>query len=175
MCIRVRFTIWKEGLRKGKSPIVHRTLGTKEQMLVYDDELANEVSSVRVPLDMRKRWSLEKDECIILGEMAVSIERYFSQPMDIEWAKDGVTGEIYIVQARPETIHSKAEHNKMLMYKIDEKLASDLKRKGRVMASGQAVGKRIGVGKVRVFRSYSEVLDKKRELGKLLDLSLIHI
>ena len=65
------FTIWKEGLRKGKSPIVHRPLGSKEQMLVYNDELANEVSSVRVPLDLRKRWSLERDECVMLGEMAV--------------------------------------------------------------------------------------------------------
>ncbi|MEC7425768.1 MAG: pyruvate, water dikinase, partial [Candidatus Thermoplasmatota archaeon] len=166
------YTIWKEGLRKGKSPIVHRTLGSKEQMLVYDDELANEVSSVRVPLDLRKRWSLERDECVMLGEMAVLIEDYFDQPMDIEWAKDGVTGEIYIVQARPETIHSKSEHNKMLMYKIDEKIASELKREGRVIASGQAVGKRIGVGKVRVFRTYSEVLSKKRELSKLLDSGL---
>ena len=166
------FTIWKEGLRKGKSPIVHRTLGTKEQMLVYDDELANEVSSVRVPLEMRKKWSLDRDECVKLGEMALLIEKYFDHPMDIEWAKDGVNDEIYIVQARPETIHSKAENNKILMYKIDENLASSLKRDGRVLASGQAVGKRIGVGKVRVFRSYSEVLDKKRELSKLLESGL---
>ena len=166
------FTIWKEGLRKGKSPIVHRTLGTKEQMLVYDDELANEVSSVRVPLEMRKKWSLDRDECVKLGEMALLIEKYFDHPMDIEWAKDGVNDEIYIVQARPETIHSKAENNKILMYKIDENLASSLKREGRVLASGQAVGKRIGVGKVRVFRSYSEVLDKKRELSKLLESGL---
>ena len=166
------FTIWKKGLRKGKSPIVHRTLGSKEQMLVYDDELANEVSSARVPIDMRKRWSLDRDECVKLGEMAVLIEKYFDQPMDIEWAKDGVDNEIYIVQARPETIHSKTQGNKILMYKIDEKLASNLKRQGRVIASGQAVGKRIGVGKVRLFRSYSEVLDKRREFGKLLDSGL---
>ena len=98
------FTIWKEGLRRGKSPIVYRTLGTKEQMLVYDEQLANEVSTVRVPLEMRKRWSLEKDECVRLGEMAMQIEQYFEQPMDIEWAKDGLTGEIFIVQARPETV-----------------------------------------------------------------------
>ncbi|MDP7388404.1 MAG: PEP/pyruvate-binding domain-containing protein [Candidatus Thalassarchaeaceae archaeon] len=163
------FTIWKEGLRRGKSPIVYRTLGTKEQMLVYDEQLANEVSTVRVPLEMRKRWSLEKDECVRLGEMAMQIEQYFEQPMDIEWAKDGLTGEIFIVQARPETIHSRVKSNKMLMYKIDAKLASKLKKEGRVVATGQAVGKRIGVGKVRVFRSYSEVLDKKRELSNLID------
>ena len=115
-------------------------------MLVYDEQLANEVSSVRVPLEMRKRWSLEKDECVQLGEMAMQIEQYFEQPMDIEWAKDGLTGEIFIVQARPETIHSRIKSNKMLMYKIDAKLASKLKKEGRVVATGQAVGKRIGVG-----------------------------
>ena len=115
---------------------------------------------------------MDSDECVKLGGMAVLIEKFFGRPMDIEWAKDGVDNEIYIVQARPETIHSKTDGNKILMYKIDERIASNLKRQGRVIASGQAVGKRIGVGKVRIFRSYSEVLDKRREFGKLLDSGL---
>ena len=89
--------------------------------------------------------------------------------MDIEWAKDGVTGDLFIVQARPETIHSKAQSNKMTIYKIDEKLADSLKKQGRVLATGQAVGKRIGTGKVRLYRTYSEVLEGKRELRKLLE------
>ena len=75
--------------------------------------------------------------------MALKIEDYFAKPMDIEWAKDGVTGDLFIVQARPETIHSKAQSNKMTIYKIDEKLADSLKKQGRVLATGQAVGKRI--------------------------------
>ena len=163
------YTVWKEGLRQDKFPIVHRTLGSKEQMMIYHEEAANEVQSIAVPYEERRRWSLTRDECIQLAQMALNIEDYFAKPMDIEWAKDGVTGDLFIVQARPETIHSKAQSNKMTIYKIDEKLADSLKKQGRVLATGQAVGKRIGTGKVRLYRTYSEVLEGKRELRKLLE------
>ena len=163
------FTVWKEGLRQNKFPIVHRTLGTKEQMMIYHEEAANEVQSIAVPYEERRRWSLTREECVELAQMALKIEDYFAKPMDIEWAKDGVTGDLFIVQARPETIHSKAQSNKMTIYKIDEILAESLKKDGRVLATGQAVGKRIGSGKVRLYRTYSEVLEGKRELRKLLE------
>ena len=166
------YTIWKEGLRKHKFPIVHRTLGSKEQMMIYHEEAANEVQSIAVPYEDRRRWSLTKEECIELAQMALKIEDYFAKPMDIEWAKDGVTGDLFIVQARPETIHSKAETNKMVIYKIDEILADSLKKDGRVLATGQAVGKRVGTGKVRLYRTYSEVLEGKRELRKLLEAGM---
>ncbi len=163
------YTVWKEGLRLKKFPIVHRTLGSKEQMMVYHEEAANEVQSIAVPYEDRRRWSLTRDECVELAQMALKIEDYFAKPMDIEWAKDGVTGDLFIVQARPETIHSKAESNKMTIYKIDEIFADSLKKEGRVLATGQAVGKRIGTGKVRLYRTYGEVLEGKRELRKLLE------
>ncbi len=163
------YTVWKEGLRMEKFPIVHRTLGSKEQMMIYHEEAANEVQSIAVPYEDRRRWSLTRDECVELAQMALKIEDYFAKPMDIEWAKDGVTGDLFIVQARPETIHSKAESNKMTIYKIDEIFADSLKKEGRVLATGQAVGKRIGTGKVRLYRTYSEVLEGKRELRKLLE------
>ena len=163
------YTVWKEGLRQDKFPIVHRTLGSKEQMMIYHEEAANEVQSIAVPYEDRRRWSLTREECIELAQMALKIEDYFAKPMDIEWAKDGVTNDLFIVQARPETIHSKAQGNKMTIYKIDEKLADSLKKKGRVLATGQAVGKRIGSGKVRLYRTYGEVLEGKRELRKLID------
>ena len=163
------YTVWKEGLRQDKFPIVHRTLGSKEQMMIYHEEAANEVQSIAVPYEERRRWSLTREECIELAQMALKIEDYFAKPMDIEWAKDGVTGDLFIVQARPETIHSKAQTNKMTIYKIDEKLADSLKKDGRVLATGQAVGKRIGTGKVRLYRTYGEVLEGKRELRKLLE------
>ena len=163
------YTVWKEGLRQDKFPIVHRTLGSKEQMMIYHEEAANEVQSIAVPYEDRRRWSLTREECIQLAQMALKIEDYFAKPMDIEWAKDGVTNDLFIVQARPETIHSKAQGNKMTIYKIDEKLADSLKKKGRVLATGQAVGKRIGSGKVRLYRTYGEVLEGKRELRKLID------
>ena len=163
------FTVWKEGLRAGKFPIVHRTLGSKDQMMVYHEEAANEVQSIAVPFEDRRRWSLTKEECVELAHMALKIEDYFQRPMDIEWAKDGITDELYIVQARPETIHSRARSNKMTVYKLDEIMAQQLKDDGRVMATGQAVGKRIGGGKVRLYRTYGEVLEGKRELRRLLD------
>ncbi|MEC8258293.1 MAG: PEP/pyruvate-binding domain-containing protein, partial [Candidatus Thermoplasmatota archaeon] len=163
------YTVWKEGLRLEKFPIVHRTLGSKEQMMIYHEEAANEVQSIAVPYEDRRRWSLTRDECVELAQMALKIEDYFAKPMDIEWAKDGVTGDLFIVQARPETIHSKAESNKMTIYKIDEIFADSLKKEGRVLATGQAVGKRIGAGKVRLYRTYREVLEGKRELRKLLE------
>ncbi len=163
------FTVWKEGLRRDKFPIVHRTLGSKDQMMVYHEEAANEVQSIAVPFEDRRRWSLTRDECVELAHMALKIEDYFQRPMDIEWAKDGINDELYIVQARPETIHSKAHDSKMIVYKIDEILAQKMKDDGRVMATGQAVGKRIGTGKVRLYRTYGEVLEGKRELRKMLD------
>ena len=163
------YTVWKEGLRLEKFPIVHRTLGSKEQMMIYHEEAANEVQSIAVPYEDRRRWSLTRDECVELAQMALKIEDYFAKPMDIEWAKDGVTGDLFIVQARPETIHSKAESNKMTIYKIDEIFADSLKKEGRILATGQAVGKRIGTGKVRLYRTYGEVLEGKRELRKLLE------
>ncbi len=166
------YTVWKEGLRKHKFPIVHRTLGSKEQMMIYHEEAANEVQSIAVPYEDRRRWSLTKEECIELAQMALKIEDYFAKPMDIEWAKDGVTGDLFIVQARPETIHSKAETNKMVIYKIDEILADSLKKDGHVLATGQAVGKRVGTGRVRLYRTYGEVLEGKRELRKLLETGM---
>ena len=166
------YTVWKEGLRQHKFPIVHRTLGSKEQMMIYHEEAANEVQSIAVPYDDRRRWSLTKEECVELAQMALKIEDYFAKPMDIEWAKDGITGDLFIVQARPETIHSKAESNKMTIFKIDEIFADSLKKDGRVLATGQAVGKRIGTGKVRLYRTYGEVLEGKRELRKLLETGM---
>ena len=163
------FTVWKEGLRKDKFPIVHRTLGSKDQMMIYHEEAANEVQTIAVPFEERRQWSLTREDCIELARMALKIEDYFDKPMDIEWAKDGLSGELFIVQARPETIHSKAETSKMTVYKIDEVLTTKLKKEGRLIASGQAVGKRIGTGKVRLYRTYAEVLEGKRELRKLTD------
>ena len=163
------FTVWKEGLRRNRFPIVHRTLGSKDQMMIYHEEAANEVQSVTVPFEDRRRWSLSRDECIELAHMALKIEDYFGKPMDIEWAKDGISDELFIVQARPETIHSKLEKSKMTVYKIDAILAERLKKEDRVIATGQAVGKRIGCGKVRLYKTYGEVLDGKRELRNLID------
>ena len=166
------FTVWKKGLKMGKYPIVYRTLGSKEQMMVYNEEVSNEVQTVPVSIDDRKKWSLDSTEIMNLAKMGLVIEDYFGRPMDIEWAKDGISGDIFIVQARPETIHSKASDAKMTLYKIDEKLASRLKKEGRVIAEGQAVGKRVGSGVVRLYRTYSEVMQGRKDLQDLINTGL---
>ena len=166
------FTVWKKGLKMGKYPIVYRTLGSKEQMMVYNEEVSNEVQTVPVSIDDRKKWSLDSTEITNLAKMGLVIEDYFERPMDIEWAKDGISGDLFIVQARPETIHSKASDAKMTLYKIDEKLASRLKKEGRVIAEGQAVGKRVGSGVVRLYRTYSEVMQGRKDLQDLINTGL---
>ena len=166
------FTVWKKGLKMGKYPIVYRTLGSKEQMMVYNEEVSNEVQTVPVSIDDRKKWSLDSTEITNLAKMGLVIEDYFGRPMDIEWAKDGISGDLFIVQARPETIHSKASDAKMTLYKIDEKLASRLKKEGRVIAEGQAVGKRVGSGVVRLYRTYSEVMQGRKDLQDLINTGL---
>ena len=77
------FTVWKDGLRKDKFPIVHRTLGSKDQMMIYHEEAANEVQTIAVPFDQRRKWSLTREDCIELARMALKIEDYFDKPMDI--------------------------------------------------------------------------------------------
>ena len=166
------YTVWKKGLRMGKFPIVYRTLGGKEQMMVYNEESTNEVHTIQVSIEERKKWSLTKEECVSLAEMGLKIEDFFGKPMDIEWAKDGISNELFIVQARPETIHSKSSKSKMMLYKIDEKLTSKLKKNGRVIAEGQAVGTRVGTGMVRLYRTYADVVQGRRELQSLIDTGL---
>jgi len=156
------FTVWKEGARLGNSAVVHRVLGSKDVRMIYADDGIHDVNTIEVPLDMRRAWSLNEEECHELAQMALSIEDHYGQPMDIEWAKDGESGLMFIVQARPETVHTRSDGAKMLRYLMEPALTERLKRNGKVLASGQAVGKRIGNGRVRKYRSYHEVLDKKR-------------
>ncbi len=156
------FTVWKEGLRKEKFAVVHRHLGGKDMRMVYAEGGVNEVTTVHVPIEERRAWALTSLECRRLAEMGLAIESHYGMAMDIEWAKDGLNGELYIVQARPETVHSKREKAKLIRYRMDDALASSLKKKGAVLATGQAVGKRIGRGRVRLFHSYEQVVSGKR-------------
>lgn len=162
------YTVWKEGLRRGNFAIVHRVLGSKDTRMIYAHGTVNEVTTVNVPLEERRAWSLSNKECRQLAEMALAIEEHYGQPMDIEWAKDGVSDQLFIVQARPETVHSKTSAAKLIRYRMDETLTSILKKKGMTLAIGQAVGERIGCGKVRSYRSYEEVLEGKRAIRKRL-------
>ena len=161
--------LWKEGIRKGFSSVVHRQLGAKDKALVYATQGGTATESVDVHAARQRQWSLTREEAVELARMAITIEDHYGKPMDIEWAKDGYSGQLFIVQARPETVHSGHEaRSVMRTYRMDPKLVASLEDGGRVLARGQAVGTRIGRGKVRVYEDYEEVIVRKRELRNRL-------
>ncbi len=162
------FTVWKEGLRRGYSAIVGRHLGAKDIAMVYGGQGGTGTESIDVSHARRRAWSLTREEITELARMALAIEEHYGQPMDIEWAKDGRSQDIFIVQARPETVHATAEPARMTRYVMDADLVSRLISEGKVLARGQAVGTRIGAGRVRLYNSYEEVILKKRELRQRL-------
>jgi pyruvate,water dikinase len=147
------FWVHKPGLARGFRPILRRERGEKATRLVYGDTRA--LREERVPRPERARLCLADDEVLVLARWSVAIEEHYSRragqptPMDIEWAKDGRSGQLYVVQARPETVHSQARSPRIEIYR--------LRGAGRVRVTGKSVGSRIGVGPVRVVRSASEL------------------
>ena len=142
--------VHKPTARLGFASVVRREAGDKRLKLIYDEGGSKPVKEVRVPFDDRKRLVLSDAEALRLANWAIAIETHYSQrsghptPMDLEWAKDGRTGELFILQARPETVHSQQSHPKIELFK--------LKGKGEVLVRGKAVGNRIGAGPVCVIR-----------------------
>jgi pyruvate, water dikinase len=163
------FTIWKEGLRRDYRSIVHRYLGAKDIQMVYGGQGAGEFTeSIDVTTSRRRSWSLTKGEVLKLARMALLIEDHYGQAMDIEWAKDGRSQDLFIVQARPETVHAQANKNRLIRYSMDQGLVQRLTEGGQVLAQGQAVGTRIGSGRVRLYRDYEQVIVRKRKLRQRL-------
>jgi len=157
-------TVWKEGLRRGFGAIVHRHLGAKDLQMVYSSQGGTATESINTTAARRRQYSLTREEVMELASMALAIEEHYGQPMDIEWAKDGRSQDLFIVQARPETVHAQAVQSKLIRYKLPKGLADALKADGRLLAEGQAVGTRIGAGHVRLYKSYAEVILRKRAL-----------
>ena len=150
------WTVFKPTLATGHRAIIGRRLGTKEVRLVYADG-SKATRSEPTPDAERGRYCLTDDDVLILARWACEIEAHYSalaghpRPMDLEWAKDGVTGELFILQARPETVHSaKTRTAAAELYRL-------LERPGSPLVSGQAVGERIGAGRVRVVRDVSSL------------------
>ncbi|MEM6571287.1 MAG: phosphoenolpyruvate synthase [Planctomycetota bacterium] len=158
------FTVWKEGLERGYSAIVHRHLGAKDHHMVYSTQGGTSTESIDTSSARRRQWSLTREEISQLARMALEVERHYGQPMDIEWAKDGRSQDLFIVQARPETVHARAKASEIVRYSLPPGLAGQLAADGRILAEGQAVGTRIGSGLVRMYKSYEEVILKKRAL-----------
>lgn len=140
--------VFKPTLEEGKRPILQKLVGSKEFKLVYAKGGSKMVKNVPVSEAERARFSISDDEILQLAKWACIIEDYYSKhydqftPMDIEWAKDGKTGELFIVQARPETVMSQRKSQELQTYK--------LKEKGKVIISGRSVGEKIASGKARV-------------------------
>ncbi|MCC7069532.1 MAG: phosphoenolpyruvate synthase [Burkholderiales bacterium] len=146
------FYVHKPTLRAGRPAVLRRTLGSKQQKMVFGtDAKAGKSTHIEevLPAD-RERFSLSDAEVETLARYALSIEEHYGRPMDIEWGKDGATGVIYILQARPETVKSREHVGRTLVrYRMQHG--------GDVLASGRAIGQKIGQGPVRIVRRASEM------------------
>jgi len=143
------FYVHKPTLAANRPAIVRRTMGSKKLRMVYADsqEHGEQVRIEDVEQEQRDRFSLTDDEVQALARQAVLIEQHYKRPMDIEWAKDGHTGKLFIVQARPETVRSNGQ--------VMERYT--LQGKGNVVVEGRAIGHRIGAGEVKVIHDISEM------------------
>jgi pyruvate, water dikinase len=153
------FYVYKPALAAGKRAILRRNLGAKALKMVYatDGRAAERVMTVDVPAEQRRSFSLTDAEVETLARQAVTIERHYGCPMDIEWAKDGGTGEIFIVQARPETVQSKGGRSL-------QRFA--LGSRSRVLAEGRSIGQKIAAGRARVVAGVHEM--ERVERGDVL-------
>jgi len=133
--------VFKPMLGKAKDPMIRRTLGAKQMTMVRGNLTRNTVN-LETSVAMRDRWVLEDGDVLQLARWAVVIENHYGQPMDIEWAKDGVSGQLYILQARPETVQSRRDPRLLSSY--------SLVSKGRELTRGEAVGKKIVAGRARL-------------------------
>lgn len=145
------FYVHKDTYASGRPAILRRNLGTKAIKMIYGDEASagKSVQTVNVDQDDRNRFSITDEEVGELTRMAMEIEKHYQRPMDIEWAKDGDDGKLYIVQARPETVKSRSKAAVMERY--------ILKETGKVICEGRSIGQKIGSGAVRVVDSIHEM------------------
>jgi len=149
------FYVFKPTLSRGFRPILQKTPGTKEFKLVYEEGGTRQTRTVPVSGDDRQRFVLSDDDILTLARWAVLVEEHYSRlrgtptPMDIEWAKDGRSGELFLVQARPETVH--AQRDLMVLERFH------LESRGEVLVKGRSVGEKIGMGPARVIRSSADL------------------
>ena len=148
------FYVHKPSLRAGKKAIIRRALGSKLEQMVFTTAQERQssgkwVKTIEVPTEQRNRFSLSDADVAQLAHYALAIEVHYGRAMDIEWGKDGVDGEIYILQARPETVKSQMKGQVEQRFK--------LKGKGTVLTQGRAIGQKIGSGPVRIVQNISEM------------------
>ncbi|EDY86684.1 phosphoenolpyruvate synthase, partial [gamma proteobacterium HTCC5015] len=155
------FYVFKPTLESGKAPIIKRQVGRKDVKMIYAAEHHNagmSTKNVSVHPEEQRRFSIDDDDVLTLAKYAVEIEKHYTAkndnkftPMDVEWAKDGESGELFVVQARPETVVSQADHTKHIVYKMTGQ--------GEVVAQGKSVGKKIATGKAKVILEAKDMHD----------------
>jgi pyruvate, water dikinase len=149
------YIVFKPTLKQGYRPILNKRLGSKEIKMVYDLGGSKLTKNVTTAPSERVKFAIDDDEILQLATWACQIEEHYSQvrgiytPMDIEWAKDGITGELSVVQARPETVQSQKASNILQTYQLDGT--------GEVLITGRAVGEKIGVGTARVILDVNQI------------------
>lgn len=145
------FYVSKRALSSGHLPILRRNRGSKAIKMIYGEEASAGLSVKTVDVDEAEclRFSISDDEVVELAKQAVIIEQHYGRPMDIEWAKDGDDGKLYIVQARPETVNSQQSSNTVERYL--------LKERAEVLCEGRSIGQRIGQGPVRLINDISQM------------------
>jgi len=158
------FYVFKPTFKQGFKPIIDKRLGEKATKIIYAEEGAHPIKKVDTPSDDRKKFCLRDEEILILAEWAMDVEDHYSQkkkkwtPMDLEWAKDGQTDELYIVQARPETVQSQKNRNIVEEYK--------LLQKGKVLTIGKSVGSKISQGPAHLIKDVKDI--KQFKAGEVL-------
>ena len=143
-----QFYVFKPTLKEGFRPIVEKKLGTKDRKLVYMRH-GSGAEQKEVKGEEQRQFALNDDEILILARWACIIEEHYGVPMDIEWAKNGANGELFVVQARPETVHSQMDLASLRTYVLEEK--------GKLLLRGEPVGTKIGQGEVCVIEDSSEI------------------
>ncbi len=165
-----QFYIFKPTLKKGFYPIISKQVGTKSIKMIYDLQgMKNSTKNVKVTPEDQKKLVITDDEIILLAKWACIIEDHYSEkaghfkPMDMEWAKDGKTGELFIVQARPETVMSQKDKNVIEEFK--------LRKKGKTIIKGNAVGQRIGAGSAHVIKDTKDIHSFKKGEVLITDMT----
>lgn len=161
------FIVFKPALKKGFASIIEKKLGAKDKMMVYGDKSDERVKIIPTEKGFQQRFCIQDEMVMQLAEWVINIEDYYSgirnkwTPMDVEWAVDGLTKELFIVQARPETVHSQKDHNF-----ISEYFINDEKRSEKVLLRGIAVGDKIASGKVNILFSLDKRVIEGHEFAK---------
>ena len=143
------FYVYKPTLALNKQAILRRSIGAKQLRMVYSNQPGERVRTEDTPVELRGTFSISDEDVHELARQALIIEKHYGRPMDIEWAKDGVSGKLFVVQARPETVKSRGHATQIERYQLGER--------GPVICEGRSIGARIGTGVARIVRSLDDM------------------